>query len=304
MMSLRVVSEHAHTFQILELLKSHPGVVHVTRSQGIALEPLGDVIEALVAREIVQDVLDSLAPLGIEQHGEIALQSIDLLLSNTADKAAKSVPRADRNAVVWDELVETTGEDSELTPTFLALLIIGCLLAAIGVVTDSAVLIVGAMVVSPDFGPLAALAVAAVGKRRDLAARAGLALGVGFPVAILVTASLAILARTLGMLDPQPLAKLGAVAFVYQVGPYSVIVGVLAGAAGMIALTSQKSGPLVGVFISITTVPAAGFAALAGVTGEWARCGEAMLQLFLNLTGVVVAAIITLWLRRHRILLA
>ena len=55
-------------------------------------------------------------------------------------------------------------------------------------VTDSPVTVVGAMVVGPEFGPLAALAVALVRRKTYLARRAALALLVGFPVAMLITA--------------------------------------------------------------------------------------------------------------------
>lgn len=62
------------------------------------------------------------------------------------------------------------------------------------------------------------------------------------------------------------------VAFVYQVGWSSLIVSLLAGAAGMMALTSAKSAVLVGVFISVTAVPAAGYAVVAETLGDWAQC--------------------------------
>ncbi|WP_092627078.1 DUF389 domain-containing protein [Actinopolyspora mzabensis] len=103
--------------------------------------------------------------------------------------------------MIWDELVAITGEESRLDGIFLAFLTLACLLAAVGVLTDSASTTVGAMVVSPDFGPPAALAVATVGSRRDLVSRAGVALGLGYPVSILVTVVLAILGREVGIFD-------------------------------------------------------------------------------------------------------
>ncbi|MFG2500830.1 DUF389 domain-containing protein [Streptomyces sp. NPDC048441] len=224
------------------------------------------------------------------------------MLSDTAEAAERAAPGDSSNAIIWDELVATTGEESRLNPVFLAFLTIACLLAAVGVVTDSAITLVGAMVVSPDFGPLAALAVAIVVRRRDLAARAGLAIGAGFPLAMLVTAAFTSLARLSGLFDPSELSNLRQVSFIYEVGPYSIIVALLAGTAGMIALTSEKPGALVGVFISVTTVPAAGFAVLAAVAGEWLRCGEAVLQLLINLAGVTVAGVLTLFVRRRHII--
>ena len=90
--------------------------------------------------------------------------------------------------MIWDELAGRTREESTLNVTFLTFLCLACLIAAVGVVTDSPVTVVGAMVVGPEFGPLAALAVSLVRRKTYLARRAALALLVGFPVAMLVTA--------------------------------------------------------------------------------------------------------------------
>jgi uncharacterized membrane protein len=76
-------------------------------------------------------------------------------------------------------------------------------------------------------------------------------------------------------------------------------VAMLAGAAGMLAMTSAKSAALVGVFISVTTVPAAGYAVVAAVAGEWNRCVQSVGQLLVNLLGIVAAAAIVLIVRRN-----
>ena len=78
----------------------------------------------------------------------------------------------------------------------------------------------------------------------------------------------------------------------------------LAGVAGMLAITSAKSGSLVGVFISVTTVPAAAFAAVALVEGRLDEALTSMLQLAINLIGIVAAAaaslLVSLRFRRGR----
>ena len=87
--------------------------------------------------------------------------------------------------------------------------------------------------------------------------------------------------------------------FVFSVGVPSLVVAMLAGAAGMLAMTSAKSAALVGVFISVTTVPAAGYAVVAAVAGEWSRCLQSVGQLLVNLLGIVAAAAIVLIVRRN-----
>ena len=74
-------------------------------------------------------------------------------------RAERNAPGDAADAVIWEEVISSTGEDSTLTWVFMAFMVLACLLAAIGVATNSPITIVGAMVVGPEFGPLAGIAV-------------------------------------------------------------------------------------------------------------------------------------------------
>ncbi|HEY3258875.1 MAG TPA: DUF389 domain-containing protein [Pseudonocardiaceae bacterium] len=299
MLRMRAVTPAEHTDAVLVMLREQPGATHVVLLRGAALEPPGDVVEADLAREAADEVLTGLCDLGIDRDGGITLEALDATLSTAAEIAEERAPGEGADAVVWEELVARTGEESRLNATYQAFLTIACLLAAVGAVTDSPVTVVGAMVVGPEFGPLAALAVGLVRRRWLLVRRAAIALGVGFPAAMVVTAAGTALGEAAGLFTGESIAHLDQVDFIYQVGPFSLIVALLAGAAGMLSLTSTKSAALVGVFISVTTVPAAGFAAVAAVLGDWQRAVSSTLQLVVNLAGIVLAAVLVLWLRRR-----
>jgi uncharacterized hydrophobic protein (TIGR00271 family) len=195
--------------------------------------------------------------------------------------------------------VARTGDESRFSVSYQAFLTIACLLAAIGAITDSPVTVVGAMVLGPEFGPLAAVAVGLVLRRGDLIRRGAFALAAGFPLAMAITALGTLALDITGLLSTAQLADLDQVAFIYEVGPFSLIVALLAGAAGMLALTSAKSASLVGVFISVTTVPAAAFASVALVEGRYVQAMQSGLQLAVNLVGIVVAAAVVLTLSRR-----
>ncbi len=298
MLHLRVISPAENTDDIVAMLRAHRGTAHVVLLPGAAVVPKGDVIEADVAREAADEVVARLCEFGVDHTGGVTLEQIDTALSDAADRAEEAAPGDAADAVVWEELLARTGEESRLNLTFLAFLAIACLLAAVGVITDSPVTIVGAMVVGPEFGPLAALSVGLVRRRWDLARRAAVVLAVGFPVAMLITAGGTALGNAAGMFDASALRGEHQVDFVYEIGPWSLIVALLAGAAGMLSMTSAKSAALVGVFISVTTVPAAGYASIAAILGDWSRCASSVAQLVINLVGIVVAASVVLLIRR------
>ncbi|MFJ7216761.1 DUF389 domain-containing protein [Amycolatopsis sp. NPDC098790] len=301
MLHLRAVCPPDVTARALDVLRAHAGTAHLVVHRGAAVEPAGDLVEADIAREAADEIVDALCGLGLDHTGGITLEALDTALSDAADRAEEAAPGEGADAVVWEELVARTGEESRANVTFLAFLTIACLLAAVGVLTNSAVTIVGAMVVGPEFGPLAALAVGLVLRRGDLLRRAGVALGVGFPLAMVVTLGGALLVRATDVFGEQAfrLDQNHEVDFVFSVGVPSLVVAMLAGAAGMLAMTSAKSAALVGVFISVTTVPAAGYAVVAAVAGEWSRCLQSVGQLLVNLLGIVAAAAIVLTLRRN-----
>ncbi len=62
--------------------------------------------------------------------------------------------------------------------------------------------------------------------------------------------------------------------------------------------TARKSGALVGVFVSVTAVPAAGFAAVAATVGDWDVAPNRPRSLAVNLVRIVPAGVLVLWMRR------
>lgn len=297
MLHLRVIAPEDMRDNVLEVLRREVGVANILLHPGAALDPEGDEITADIARECANAVIKELKALDVQHRGAITLAVLDTVLSSRAHEAEEEAEGDAADALVWDELISRTREDSTLSVTFVTFLTLACLLAAIGAVTDSTVTVVGAMVLGPEFGPLAAVSVAIVQRRGELARRAAIALLVGFPVAMGITALLTLAGEAIGWLSLDTVKHVDDVDFIFQVGPISFVVALLAGAAGMLSLVSSKSAALVGVFISVTTVPAAGFAAVAAILGDWGVAARSGTQLAVNLVGIVLAGVLVLVLR-------
>jgi uncharacterized hydrophobic protein (TIGR00271 family) len=275
---------------VVDQCTAHAGSAEISVDRGSSVVPAGDVITVQLAREAVESLMEELHALKVPERGSVSASTPELVLSARADKAAAAVPGEGSDAIIWDEVSRQTGEDSRLTWSYLAFLVIATQLAGIGIVTDSTIAIVGAMVVGPEFGPLAALAFGLVERKWAMVRAAAVALAVGFPAAMLVTAAAAWASLPLGLFGDDALDRGSAVEFIYHPGPYSLIVAALAGAAGMLSMISRRSSALIGVFISVTTVPAAGYVAVALVMGETSKAAGSAVQLVLNLAGIVLAA--------------
>jgi uncharacterized hydrophobic protein (TIGR00271 family) len=231
-------------------------------------------------------IISDLKELDIHIRGSIPVEHIDTSISAAAVGAEKAAPGLPSDAVVWEEVESRTSENTELSFSFVLFMIAAMQIAAVGIILDQPILIVGAMVVGPEFGPLAGICVALVHSQGELAKRSLVALAVGFPVGIA-----AALLTTLFMIwiDVFPEnfsdAQHPFTEFISSPDFLGFFVAFVAGSAGVLSLTSAKSGALVGVLISVTTIPAASNIGVPAAYGEWSEAAGAAAQLALNLGG-------------------
>ncbi|EFL34288.1 integral membrane protein [Streptomyces viridochromogenes DSM 40736] len=295
MLHLRLITPSEKTDEVVLLIEKTVGATHLVVLPDAARNPAGDVVMCDVAREAGDELLAGLRELGIDTSGSIAVETIDLSLSDRAEKAEADAPGEGADAVLWEHLSDATHEESTLSVTYLAFLTLATMIAACGVVLDNAILIVGAMAVGPEFGPLAGICTAIVQRRPRLALRSTNALLVGFAVAMTLTVGFSLFMDAVDLFSEQQLkADRPNTGFIYAPDWFSFVVAVLAGIAGTLSLTSAKSGALVGVAISVTTVPAAANAAVALSYGDTKQTWGSTEQLLLNLLAITIAGTATL----------
>jgi uncharacterized hydrophobic protein (TIGR00271 family) len=295
MLHLRLITPPDRTEEVVRVIEKTVGTTHLAVVEAAARNPSGDLVLCDVAREAGDELIGQLRDLGIHECGSIAVENIDLSLSKRADKAEAEAPGEGADAVLWEQLAESTHEESTLSVTYMAFLTLATMIAACGVVLDNAILIVGAMAVGPEFGPLAGICTALVQRAPRLAWRSVVALIVGFAVAMTLTTGFSLVMDAVGLFKESLLeGDRPNTSFIWDPDLFSFVVALLAGAAGTLSLTSAKSGVLVGVAISVTTVPAAANAAVALAYGDLGQVKGSSEQLLLNLGGIVLAGTVTL----------
>ncbi|WP_146842333.1 DUF389 domain-containing protein [Cellulomonas composti] len=300
MLSLRVSTPTELTAQIRAVLEDDVGVSAVAVHPGASVQPAGDIVTADIAREAANGIVEQLLALGVHREGTMQLVPVDTWMSRAGLEAELEAPGSSADAVVWPSVALRAYDDSELSWSFLSFMILATLIASIAIVLDSQILVIGAMVLGPEFGAVAAMGVGLVRRRWRLLRRAVVALVVGFTVAIMATFVAVLVGRAIGWITladvtgPRPDTR-----FIYHPDKWSLVVAVIAGAAGVLSLTSSRMGGLTGVFISVTTIPAAGNIAVALAFGLPDEIGSSTVQLVVNLVGMAVAGWLTL-LVQHR----
>jgi uncharacterized hydrophobic protein (TIGR00271 family) len=299
MVHLRIVAPPGKAESALEMLESCPSVINVIVLPGAARKPDGDVILCDVAREDASVVIEDLRALDIHREGSIAVELVDTAVSHAADVAVRAAEGDPSDAVIWEEVTERTSESASLSAGFVIFMVLAAWIAAVGIYLDSPILVVGAMVVGPEFGPIAGFCVAAVQRRPALAARSFAALAVGFPLAIVAVLAVSLVFKATGITPESFSAEDHSLARTIAAPDFfAAFVAFSAGVAGILSLTTAKSGALIGVLISVTTIPAASNVGVAAAYADWSSFRGSLEQLALNVAALLVAGTGTLLVQR------
>jgi len=158
MIHLRVVSPPDVTPSLVPELRTEPAVMNLTVLPGAVSNPDGDAVQFDVLQGAANEVIGRLRDLGLDQRGSIVLENVDSSISALADRATARRGRFQQFTPVWAEVEARIEREGSFPPSWFALLVIAGLIGAVGILTNSQILIVGAMVVGPEYGAILSLA--------------------------------------------------------------------------------------------------------------------------------------------------
>jgi uncharacterized hydrophobic protein (TIGR00271 family) len=246
------------------------------------------VISASLRPRTVDAVLEDLRRQGVPDP-DIALMRVELVGSLATGRAEVSL--------VWADVIGTAWLNARPIARYLAFMLAAGVIASYGVIDDSVILIVGAMAVSPDLLPITGIGVGVVARLPGLAARALLTLVLGLGSASVAAAVSTFAQDHLGFLPSGfDLEEAGVLGGLTTVSNETIVVALVAGIAGMLALETRASSG-VGVAISVTTIPASAYLGVAAGLGEFGKATGALGVLGANVLMMVVGAVATLELQ-------
>jgi uncharacterized hydrophobic protein (TIGR00271 family) len=299
MLHVRVVSPSGATEDLIGKLAADPGIRNLIVLPGAARHPDGDAVQFDLLDRFANRVLQGLrAQLGSD--GSIAIENVDVSITATpAQETPAGRPRFDDVPPVWDIVEAKIRAGGRYPLSFFALLVIAGLIGAVGILTNSQILIVAAMVVGPEYGAIMATALGIDKKDRGAIRRGLTALVAGFAIAVLATAIFGLLIRWSGETPRLYEAGVRPVSdLINSPNVFSVIVAVLAGIVGVVSLTESRANALIGVFISVTTIPAASDMGLSAAYGSWPEARGSTFQLLLNVAVLIAVGAAGLRLQR------
>jgi uncharacterized hydrophobic protein (TIGR00271 family) len=245
------------------------------------------VLAATVRPRAVDSTLEELRRLGVA----------DANITLTRLEAVGSLVTGRTTSLVWADVLGTAWLNARPIARYLAFMFAAGVIGAYGVIDDNAILIVGAMAVSPDLLPITAIGVGIVARQLGLAGRALLTLVIGLGVAALAACVAAFCQDRFHVLPSDfDIDATGVLGGLTTVSNETIAVALIAGVAGMLALETRASAG-VGVAISVTTIPAAAYLGVATGLGEADEAWGALGVLAANVSMMVIGAVATLTLQ-------
>jgi uncharacterized hydrophobic protein (TIGR00271 family) len=302
---VRAVSPSDVTPRLIQALLANPGVIDVVILEGAARGPDGDAVQFDVIAAEANSVLRELRRLEVDRRGSIMIDTVETPISHAGARAEGREPVGKNFSPIWEQVDSRMRALGTYAPSWFALLTIAGVLAAVGILTNSQILIVGAMIVGPEYYAILSVAFG-INNRDRSRTRGGLrALVIGFLLAIVASFLFSLVVHAFGL---QPTAFDRGIRPVSDLinSPnfFSVVIAVLAGVVGVVSLAEARTGALIGVFVSVTTIPAAADIGVSTAFTSWSELRGSVLQLLLNIVVLIVVGSIVLHFQRrvwHRI---
>jgi len=183
------------------------------------------------------------------------------------------------------ELYADINQSAQLSRVYLVMVVLSSIVAAIGILRNNLVALIGAMVIAPLLGPNVALSLATTLGDISLAKRA-LKVNV---VGIFTALALSIIIGFFFTVDP----GIHVLASRTDVGVGDILLALAAGIAGALAFTTGIPTALVGVMVAVALLPPLVTLGLLLGSGHWNMALGAMLLLLVNLICINLAGVTT-----------
>ena len=201
----------------------------------------------LVPDNKIQDALDKLQrALETQPNERIVVLPVEISLPKLPDGKRKE---EDQAIATRESLYKSVEKNSHLDTSFILLVILSTIVAAVGLIKDNVAVIIGAMVIAPLLGPNLALGLGTALGDVTLMFKSTFTTIVGIAIAV-------IFSIVIGYVWPTDTFSNELISRT-EVGLDSIILALASGAAAALSLTSGLSSVLVGVMVAVALLPPA-----------------------------------------------
>lgn len=259
----------------------------------------GSVLQAAIAAEGSGDLLDELeTKFGDVEGFRMLLLPVTAAIPREAFAEAEEAEEeeeeeeAGEERISRDELYTAVTANLGISRPYLALFALSSVVAAVGLVRDDTIVVIGAMVIAPLLAPNVAVALGTTLADLELVKR-GVVTGLaGGGVALGVAAICGFALGPDALTDPV-LERI-------RLDLPDMALALAAGGAGVVSVTVGFASALVGVMVAVALLPPIVACGLLLGSARWAVAGDAFLLVLANVISINLAGVIAFLLQGVR----
>ena len=200
-------------------------------------------------------------------------------------KEEQGVTKKEPLRVSRQELYHDIFDSSKLTNTYMIMIVLSAIVAAIGLIKDNVAVIIGAMVIAPLLGPNVALSFATTIGDGELGGNALKTNIVGMVIAFAVSLVLGYFL----VIDPE----IGEIASRTAVSYADIVLALASGIAAALSVTSGAPAVLIGVMVSVALMPPLVVFGLLLGSGNYILSIMALELVAINMICINIAGVVT-----------
>lgn len=247
----------AATEALCQQLEQLPTVISLSVQKNGSRKPAGDVLTLQVLNRGADEVL-RLARAAVPEPGQLSIATAEI--ASIIAPADDARVRQDRDEAIWEEMSAGLCYHARITPNFVLLMLLGGVLAAVGLVSEpvpQVIAFIAASIIAPGFEPIAKIPLGLVLRDWKLAARGLGATLAGYTIFVLasyLTMLLLLATEAATIIDLVTNPEVNSLRFP---GLKELLVAGTGAAAGILVVSAYRRSVIAGPLIALALMPAA-----------------------------------------------
>lgn len=292
--TLTIIVPADRSGSVVQALGREPAVIALSLQRSEGLKPVGDIVTLHTTNDGAASTLRML-----EQGGELdrCLVILDEPAAIIAAERQGAID-AETNEAVWEETAALLRRDTNVGFNYLTLMATSGIIAALGLLTDTLHLVVGAMLLAPGFEPLMRVVLGGLQRGQGTNAASGLkSVVAGYALLAVGAAAGTVLAMGTGLWQ-------GSTSSLYWLNYWTrtdltaPLVAIPAAIAGVAVIASRRTTFAAGVMVALALVPGMAILGIGLTLGEGHMALLGLARWAADAASVLVAGLVALGAKR------
>ncbi|GAB3694024.1 hypothetical protein GCM10027592_14520 [Spirosoma flavus] len=286
------------TILLIDQLKPLDAIISISVQRNGSVKPPGDVVILQVLNKGVDESLRQIATVCKGEPYSIA----------TAEQASFIDPKQDEliekdiDEAIWEEMETGLRHQSRVTSNYLALMALGGVMSAVGLVSEpvpQVVAFIAASIVAPGFEPIAKIPLGLVLRNPHTIKRGLWSFVSGYGVLILAAALSFALLQWMNVTDAAELAQNQAVEMMSHPSTKDIIVSICGTLSGALIVASYRRSIIAGALIAMVIISAAAMIGAALACGQWELAIEGAERFCLDVAFIIGSCLLVFTAKQH-----